>query len=150
MKKTTLILWMAIMNPLIAAAEANDGIAEKILTLEKTALERWNHGDPTGYLEISAPDVSYFDPFLEAKLTGHDALKKYYAPLKGKVRVERYEMIGPSVVASGNMAVLAFNLASHEGDEVSRWNCTEVYRRERDGGWKIVQTHWSWIKPLPN
>ena len=115
----------------------------------RAALERWNHGDPTGYLEISSPDVTYFDPFLDAKLSGHDALEHYYAPLKGKVRVERYELIGPSVVASKDMAVLAFNLVSHEVDKSSRWNCTEVYRMERDGRWMIIQTHWSWIQPLP-
>ncbi|MEO7779774.1 MAG: DUF4440 domain-containing protein [Fibrobacteria bacterium] len=137
------------MTPVSAVSDGNDGIAARIISLEKTALERWNQGDPTGYLEISAPDVSYFDPFLEGKLTGHDALKKYYAPLQGKVRVDRYEMISPGVVASGDMAVLAFNLVSQERESVSRWNCTEVYRREKDGSWKIVQTHWSWIKPLP-
>lgn len=137
------------MIPLSAAGQGDDGIAKKILALEKTALERWNHGDPSGYLELSASDVTYFDPFLETKLAGHDALEKYYAPLKGKVRVDRYEMIAPSAVASGDMAVLAFNLVSHEGKAAIRWNCTEVYRREKDGSWKIVQTHWSWIKPLP-
>lgn len=34
-----------------------------IIDLEKKALERWNNGDPGGYLDASAPDVVYFDPF---------------------------------------------------------------------------------------
>lgn len=137
------------MTPLSAASESTHGISDTILALEKKALEQWNRGDPTGYLELSAPDVSYFDPFLEAKLNGREALAKYYAPLKGKVRVDKYRIIDPSVQASKDMAVLAFNLVSHEGEAVYRWNCTEVYRREKDGGWKIIQTHWSWIRPLP-
>jgi len=32
---------------------------------------------------------------------------------------------------------------SYGGNEnESRWNCTEVYRRD-PVGWRIVQTHWS-------
>jgi hypothetical protein len=41
------------------------------------------------------------------------------------------------------MAVLTFNLFSYIGNDVSKWNCTEVYRLECDGQWKIVHTHWS-------
>jgi hypothetical protein len=39
-------------------------IAEEVINLERNALERWGQGDPDGYLEISAPDVVYFDPFV--------------------------------------------------------------------------------------
>ena len=31
----------------------------------------------------------------------------------------------------------------NQGDQSSRWNCTEVYRLEPNGEWKIVHTHWS-------
>ena len=48
-------------------------IETTILTLERVALERWGQGDPDGFLEISAPDVSYFDPFTESRLDGIDA-----------------------------------------------------------------------------
>jgi ketosteroid isomerase-like protein len=44
------------------------------------------------------------------------------------------------------MAVLTFNLFSYVGDKASKWNCTEVYRLEKNGHWKIIQTHWSFIK----
>jgi len=37
--------------------------AEMIVAMERAALERWGRGDPDGFLDISAPDVSYFDPF---------------------------------------------------------------------------------------
>lgn len=40
-----------------------DAIKELIIGLEKAALTRWGKGDPDGFLEISAPDVVYFDPF---------------------------------------------------------------------------------------
>jgi hypothetical protein len=35
----------------------NDNIASTIITLERTALDRWGKGDPSGFLEICAPDM---------------------------------------------------------------------------------------------
>lgn len=113
--------------------------------MEKGALEKWNDGDPSGYLDISAHDITYFDPSLEQRLEGLDNLKKYYEPIKGQIHVSRYEMLNPKVIATNNMAVLTFNLLSYTGDDVSKWNCTEVYRLEENGQWKIIQTHWSYF-----
>jgi ketosteroid isomerase-like protein len=123
----------------------NTGISETIIGLEKGALEKWNQGDPTGYLELSAHDLTYFDPSIEQRLDGLDNLKKYYEPVKGQIHVSRYEMLNPKVTATNDMAVLTFNLLSYKADNVSRWNCTEVYRLEPDGQWKIVHTHWSFL-----
>jgi ketosteroid isomerase-like protein len=124
----------------------NADISNTIIGLEKEALDKWNTGDPEGYLNISADDVTYFDPFTEQRLDGLMELTRYYQPIKGQVQA-RYEMFNPNVVATNSMAVLTFNLHSYEGDKVIRWNCTEVYRLEPNGQWKIVQTHWSFIKP---
>lgn len=120
----------------------HDEIAATIIALERAALDRWGRGDPSGYLEISAPDVSYFDPFLARRLDGLEALTAYYETLRGKVRIDRDELIDPRVQAWGETAVLTFNLVSHSGAGEMRWNCTEVYRRDPQG-WRIVQTHWS-------
>jgi ketosteroid isomerase-like protein len=123
-------------------------ISETVIALEKEALERWNHGDPGGYLDLSADDVTYFDPSIGQRLDGLDGLKKYYEPIKGQINVSRYEMVNPKVAVTNNMAVLTFNLHSYKDDKVSKWNCTEVYRLEPNGQWKIVQTHWScFIEP---
>jgi len=127
-----------------------DEISELIIGLEKSALERWNNGDPSGYLELSAKDVVYFDPFLEKRLNGHEALASLYESLRGVIKADRYEMIEPCVQTAGDAAVLTFNLVSHSGNSVSKWNCTEVFRKEEDGSWKIIQTHWSFTKPELN
>ena len=115
----------------------------EVTRLERAALERWCRGDPSGFLEISAPDVTYFDPFLERRIDGLPALTDYYEALRGKISADRFELIDPSVLEFGAAAVLTFNFASWGGsDGESRWNCTEVYRRD-PSGWHIVQTHWS-------
>ena len=90
-------------------------ISEHIISLEIKALERWNNGDPSGYLELSADDVVYFDPFQEKRLNGLKALTDLYESLRGAVKADKYELIEPLVQASQNMAVLTFNLASYFG-----------------------------------
>lgn len=139
----TLFLTLAAMTN----AQEKPTIQSTIIGLEKAALERWIHGDPTAFLELSASDVVYFDPFLERRLNGIDELTKLYMPLKGHVNAEQFEMIDPVVQSTDKMAVLTFNFRSQLGGKVEKWNCTEVYRLEADGKWKIVQTHWSLTKP---
>ncbi|GET25959.1 DUF4440 domain-containing protein [Prolixibacter sp. NT017] len=149
MKKQTLI-FLLIMLVTSSYAHAADSVPAKIIALEKAALEKWNNGDPSGYLSLSASDVVYFDPSLPQRLNGIEALTKYYEPVKGQIHVDRYEMLHPLVQSTEKMAVLTFNLVSYQGEKASRWNCTEVYRLEDDGNWKIIQTHWSPVQPFAN
>ncbi len=122
-------------------------IAETILALENAALARWCAGDPSGFLEISAADVVYFDPFLDERLDGLPALTQYYEALRGKVSAERFEVRNPCVQSSSGLSVLTFNFASFaDGQTACRWNCTEVYRRHPEG-WRIIQSHWSFTHP---
>ena len=115
-----------------------------IIDLERTALDRWGKGDPSGFLEICAPDVVYFDPGREMRIDGKEALSEYYESIRGLVSVERYELLNPLVQLIGEAAVLTFNYVSYGGSEDAyRWNCTEVYRRTGDS-WEIIQTHWSY------
>ncbi|MGD0141178.1 MAG: DUF4440 domain-containing protein [Tepidisphaeraceae bacterium] len=116
----------------------------EVIVMERAALKRWLSGDPSGFLEISAPDVVYFDPMVERRLDGLEALTAYYERLRGKIFASRYELLNPLVQMVGEAAVLTFNFVSYAGIEGTAmfWNCTEVYRQTR-GTWRIVQTHWS-------
>jgi ketosteroid isomerase-like protein len=120
---------------------------DPIIALERAALARWLNGDPSGFLEICAEDVVYFDPMLTARMDGLEALTAYYEAIRGKIFASRFEIINPKVQYIGNAAVLTFNFASYGGSEgaVMRWNCTEVYRHDAPG-WRIIQTHWSFSK----
>jgi ketosteroid isomerase-like protein len=122
--------------------------AEQILLLERTALNRWGRGEPAGYSDIYADDVTYFDPLVAARIDGRDAMITYYKPWTGQIHVPRYELLRPRVDVWGDMALLTYNLVNyvqhadgteHEG---SCWNCTEVYVL-REGGWHILHSHWS-------
>jgi ketosteroid isomerase-like protein len=120
-------------------------IQEQILKLERVALDRWGKGDPDGYLEISAPDVTYFDPFVERRLDSHSELSAWYDQVRGKIKIDRDEFVNPRVQVIGDAAVFTMQFVSHGSEGAMRWNCTEVYQR-LGGDWKIVHTHWSFAK----
>ena len=121
-----------------------DEANHEVIDMECAALVRWGQGDPTGFLEICAPDVVYFDPGLERRIDGLRALTEYYEGIRGEVHFDRFELLNPLVQAAGDGAILTFNYASYaEPVAPSRWNCTEVYRRA-GGKWEIIQSHWSY------
>jgi uncharacterized protein (TIGR02246 family) len=148
-----------MLTVLASCASAPQGVAVKksdvtaeIIALERAALDRWNRGEPQGYLDIYAPDITYFDPTTARRIDGLQAMKAYYAPITGKLRASRYEMIAPKVQRYGEVAVLSFQLTSFglkpDGTEQpqARWNSTAVYR-QMDNTWKTAHTHWSYIQP---
>ncbi len=135
------------MNSFSGFPQDIDHISQLIIGMEKAALDRWNNGDPSGFLEISAKDVVYFDPMTEKRLDGYDKLAELYEQIRGQVHVDKSEMLNPKVQAVDKMAVLTFNLISYVGSSQFKWNCTEVYRLEDENKWKIIQTHWSLTQP---
>jgi ketosteroid isomerase-like protein len=123
-----------------------EAVAENVVALERAALDRWGRGDPGGCLDISAPEVSYFDPFVERRLDGLAALTAWYDTIRGKIRIDRDEIVNPRVQVLGDVAILTFQYVSQGSEGAMHWNCTEVYHRSSDE-WKIAHTHWSFTKP---
>ena len=119
-----------------------ENVVAQIISMERAALDRWGKGDPSGFLEISDPDVVYFDPFLEKRLDGLKALTAYYDGIRGKIRIDSDQLVNPKVQLNRETAVLTFNYVSLTGETKMRWNCTEVYRRKASK-WRIIQSHWS-------
>ncbi len=149
MRNVSLVV-LPLCGALVVAAGAHSADAaqgSEIISLERTALDRWGKGDPTGFLEIYAPEITYFDVGTERRLDGHAAMTAYYRPLTGKIKVSRYEMIDPKVQRHGDVAVLTYNLRSDgmlpDGKQVTtRWNSTSVYARI-GRRWKVIHSHWS-------
>ena len=125
--------------------------SDQILMLERGALDRWGKGDPRGFLELYAADITYFDPVTAARIDGHQAMVNYYRPWVGKIQIPRYEMLNPHVVVDGTMALLTYNLVNyirdaHGAESVgSCWNSTTVYQRRGDT-WKALHSHWSFTR----
>ena len=131
-------------------------VAEHVISLERSALDRWIRADPDGYLGLYEKDATSFAPFREKRVDGLDELKAQLGAMRGVTlpfTEPRYDMIDPVVRVEGKVAVLAFNLVNYgkppgssEETVLTRWNATEVYR-EVDGAWRIVHTHWSFTQP---
>lgn len=124
---------------------SNEDISEIIISLEKTALAAT---DGMAFVELSDTDVVYFDPSLERKIEGLQQLRTHYENMGNMAPADSFNMIRPIVQITQNMAVLTFNLDSYEAGNVIKWNCTEVYRRNPNNQWKIIQTHWSLVQPV--
>jgi ketosteroid isomerase-like protein len=127
--------------------------SEEIIAMEKAGLDRWGQGDPQGLLEIYAAEITYFDPIQEKRIDGIEALTKIYEAIAGTIKIARYDMIDPKVQWHGDVAVLTYNLVDDvlqqpdgPGNVRVAWNSTQVYARV-DGKWRIVHSHWSFIKP---
>ena len=150
MSITLFLLTMMTAIPLLAAVPAagpaDDPTAE-IIAMEKAMLDRWGTGDTDGFLELAAPEITYFDPSLEKRLDGREAFEKFLAPLKGAFRVPRYEMVDPKVQVLGEAAVLSYNMIDYDetGKNAFRMNVTEVYARP-GGRWALVHSHFSITK----
>jgi uncharacterized protein (TIGR02246 family) len=154
MRPLMIVLFTCVSVSCQTAAQhtAPETAAADVEAMERAALDRWGTGDPQGYISIMATDVTYFDPVQEKRLDGLEAMQKMLAPITGKVKVSRYDMIDPKVQRHGDSALLTFNLVSYvteaDGREraVARWNSSELYARV-NGQWRIVHSHWSYIKP---
>jgi ketosteroid isomerase-like protein len=151
------IVALTTASVVLAMASASCGSAAPppspdLVAMERAALDRWGKGDPNGYLEIMARDVTYFDPMQDKRVDGIAAMKKMLGSLTGKISVSRFDMIDPKVQRHGESALLTFNLVSYVsfpgGQEraIARWNSSELYGLV-DGTWRIVHSHWSFIKP---
>ena len=121
-------------------------IKETIIALETAALDAWHNGDPSPYLDLYSKDFTYFDPVQPRRLDGWDKIKELYEGMRGKVKMDRFEIINPVVQSTDTMAVLTYNLESYLGKTLWKENCTEVYRLEANNGWKIIHSHWSLTK----
>jgi|GEM_PF-188999 len=127
-------------------------LTNHIISLEREALDRWRQGDPDGFLEIIAGDYTYFDPYVNERVDGYQAIAAIYDDLRGQVDFPRFELIDPRVQVGRDIAVLTFNFKSFgpdsTGNEIqhSHWHTTEVFRRSRRE-WKLIHTHWSFTAP---
>lgn len=131
-----------------AGAFAQDRTAAEIIALERGALERWAKGDTRGFLEIIAPDITYFDPNTERRVEGADEVRAVMDKFHGKFRIDYWEMRDAKVQVSGGVAVLTYLDLNRTGTVETLWKVTEVYKKT-PAGWRVWSSHFSYrsLKP---
>jgi len=151
MQKTVLALILLSAPAALAQPETGasaDQAAEAILAQERRALDQWSMGNPLGYLEIDADDVTYFDDIRASqRIDGKSEMKTYLETLVGKVPPHSYEIVDPRVQLYGTVGILTlrYQAASEDGTPFPAWKATSVYRKVGDE-WQIVHAHWSLVK----
>lgn len=133
--------------PLMALAAPPTDVAATIIAMERAALDQSDRLDPDGFLKLSDPDVVYIDPSLERPIVGLDNLRAYYKSFGNSGSPAAGEMLNVRTKVADDTVVLTFNYQRKDGAG-ARWNATEIYHRTKDG-WRIIHTHWSYIKPPP-
>ena len=128
---------------------AESGNAEQaIIQQERRALDQWAAGNPLGYLNVDASDVTYFDDIgAQSRVDGFEAMRTYFTSLKGNIPAHHYELVDPKVQVYGDIGILTlhYNAFANDGKPLAHWKATSVYRRE-GGQWRIVHAHWSLVK----
>ncbi|APX71482.1 nuclear transport factor 2 family protein [Companilactobacillus allii] len=129
--------------------QSNEALTNKIISLEKGALDKWFKGDTSGYLDIwSQNNFSYFDGVVEKRVDTYQEIKKMVlANVEGKLFADKYDMLYPRVQSGVDMAVLTYQLFAKTSLNDMRYNCIEVYQKE-GSDWKVIQSTWSFIRPM--
>ena len=149
-------LRIALVASAIATSAATQAIQLErdadVIAIERASLDRWGKGDPDGFLSTYAPEVTYFSPTEERRVDGLQAMTALLAPVRGKLRIDRYEMLNTKVQRHGDVAVLTYQIVNYrrlpDGKEqpTTRWNSTAVFHRV-GGRWRTIHSHFSYTKP---
>ena len=144
---------VAIALAVSAATRAGQSAHDAdVIAIERASLDRWGKGDPDGFLSNYAPDVTYFSPTEARRVDGLPAMSALLAPIRGKIKIDRYEMLNTKVQRYGDVAVLTYQIVNYrkepDGREqpTTRWNSTAVFHRQ-GGKWREVHSHFSFTTP---
>jgi hypothetical protein len=119
----------------------------ELLAMERVTMDGWLKGDPGPMLAAADPEVTFFHVMTPQRLEGAEALKELFAGYAGRPLFDGYQIDHPKVQAGGDMAVLTYQLVTHNGGVTQKYNATEVYQR-KNTGWKAIHTHFS-AAPAP-
>lgn len=123
---------------------------ESLVEFEKAIQWQWSSGDPTGYMDALAEDVTYFDPIAEYLVVGREAVREHWKRIYEDAHITRQEYLNevarPS--AKGDEVLLAFNFNTYQQDDKGgeklflSWNMSHIFRKI-DGKWLMVHGHLS-------
>ncbi|MFJ8141239.1 YybH family protein [Streptomyces sp. NPDC096013] len=125
---------------------------EEIQTLvdfEQQIQWRWTDGDPTGYMDALAEDVTYVDPLAEHFLVGREAVLAHFKRIHSGGRSSRQEYKNEIArPLSDTEVLLVFNFTTFRPDDTGEeqeflaWNMSLIFRKT-DSQWQLTHGHLS-------
>ncbi|MFI6699552.1 YybH family protein [Streptomyces sp. NPDC050509] len=123
--------------------------AETLVEFEKSIQWRWSSGDPTGYMDALAEDVTYVDPLAEYVLVGREAVREHFKRIYADAGITRQEYLNEVArPLSKDEVLLVFTFNTYQQDETGEeklflsWNMSLIFRRT-DGEWLMSHGHLS-------
>ena len=119
-------------------------LSQEIIALERSALDRWITFDPQGYLDLGAPELTYFDPYRDKRVDGLQALKALLEPCQAThghnhgatLRDDRSQ--GSTIRRCGALDIQSHELRQAIGRSGER-ACPVEFERDVRAGWKNVE-----------
>lgn len=124
--------------------------AEHIVDLEKAALNLWFNGQTKGYSDLwSRESFSYFDGVVAQRIDSYNDIVKVLESIDGKLYApDGYKFENPRVQLFGDTAILTYQLYAKTTLIDMKYNCIEVYHKDKSGEWHVVHSTWSFIRPM--
>ena len=124
-------------------------MAEELIALERSALDKWFNGDTSGYAALwSRRSFTYFDGVVAERVENHETIEAFLKMLDGKLFADSYDFRNPRVQTGNDMAVLTYQLFAKTTLLDMAYNCVEVFQKEDDGVWRVIHSTWSLYKAL--
>lgn len=120
----------------------------EVIAMERSSMDGWLKGDSAPMLTASDPGITLFHVMTDRRLEGIAAVKELYAPFAGRPLFDSYQIENPKVQSGSDMAVLSYQLVTHNGDLTRKWNATEVYQKKK-AGWRVIHSHFSNVAGAP-
>ncbi|EKT7565695.1 nuclear transport factor 2 family protein [Salmonella enterica] len=123
-------------------------LANYLISLEKSALDKWFKGDTSGYEALwSERSFTYFDAVVTERVDDYEKIKEFLKSIDGKLFADSYDFRHPRIQAVKDMAVLTYQLFAKTNLIDMEYNVIEVFQKESDK-WRVIYSTWSFIRPM--
>lgn len=124
-------------------------LAEHLIGLEKSALDKFFNGDMSGYRALwSKQSFTYFDAVVTQRIEDFASMEGFLDRLEGNLHAEYFRFVSPRVQFGQDMAILTYQLFARTNFNDIEYNCIEVFQQETSGEWHVVHSTWSFIRPM--
>jgi len=142
LKRTLAVFACLSILPFLSWTSPGADPAQEILALERRAMDGWLTGNPDPQLAIADSQITYIHAVADQRVDGLPALKDLFESYRGTRLYDSYDILNPKVQVCGDVVVLTYLLARHNGDATTFWNSTQVYQMKKEG-WRVIHSHWS-------
>jgi ketosteroid isomerase-like protein len=122
--------------------DSKTAIKEKI----ELANEKWASGDPLGFVECAADDITWIDDLgAQLPVSGKEALQAYLENFKGQIPPHEHELSDMAFQFYDDMVIISYRYnGTFDGEPADPWKVSSVYQYSKDG-WYSVHENWSLV-----